>query len=122
VTFLVHVAVAFHDYFGWSHAAAVEHTRQVSGWGAGVFVSYLFTLLWAGDALWWWAAPASHDRRPRWLTVGLHAFLAFVVFNATVVYEPGPIRWVGLVLFAVLAALLGWRVAAARANRESRPA
>lgn len=121
VTFLVHVAVAFHDYFGWSHERAVEHTRQVAGWGGGVFVSYLFTLVWAGDALWWWLSPASHERRPRWLTVGLHAFLAFIVFNGTVVYESGAIRWVGLVMFGTLAALLGWRLASGQAKLGGGP-
>lgn len=121
VSFVVHVAVAFHDYFAWSHEQAVEHTRQVAGWGEGVFVSYLFTLAWAGDALWWWVAPASYEGRPRWLTVGLHTFLAFIMFNGTVAYESGPIRWTGLALFGVLAALLGWRLAVRRVEPRKEP-
>ena len=30
--------------------------------------------------------------------------MLFIVFNGTVVYERGPIRWAGLVMFALLAA------------------
>jgi hypothetical protein len=79
VVFLVHLAMAFHFYHGWSHARAFERTRQMSGYGEGVYVSYLFTLAWCADAM------------------------LFIVFNGTVVYETGPIRWAGLTGFLLLA-------------------
>jgi hypothetical protein len=109
VTYLVHVAMAFHHFHHWSHAEAVEHTRQVSGVGEGVYVSYLFTLLWTADVAAWWLGPARYARRARRVDGLLHGFMLFMVFNATVVYERGPIRWAGLALFAVLAVLVGWR-------------
>jgi hypothetical protein len=33
----------------------------------------------------------------------LHTFMLFIVFNGTVVYETGPIRWAGLTGFLLLA-------------------
>jgi hypothetical protein len=108
--YLVHVALAFHLAFGWSHAAAVVQTRERSGVGEGIYVSHLFTLLWTADVGWWWMGARSHATRPRWVTITLHGFMAFVVFNATVVYETGPIRWAGGVGFVVLGAVIVWRV------------
>ena len=40
------------------------------------------------------------------MTWTLHGFMAFMVFNATVVYETGSIRWAGAVGFVVLGALI----------------
>lgn len=108
-TYLVHVATAFDRVHGWSHAAAVEHVESVSGFGRGLFVSYLFTAVWVGDVVWWWADRPGYESRPVWLGRALHAFFAFVVFNATVVYETGLIRWAGLILFSLLALLLAAR-------------
>lgn len=109
LAYLVHVSMAFHLAFGWSHAAAVDHTRERSGVGEGIYASHLFTLLWTADVGWWWVAPRGHATRPRWIAFALHGFMAFVVFNATVVYETGLIRWAGAVGFAALAALLARR-------------
>ena len=87
----VHIAVAFHLGHGWSHEAAWEHTRQVGGYGDGIFVNYAFALVWLVDALWAWAA-APYGRRPRWLNWTVHGFLAFVVFNAAVVFGGSEVR------------------------------
>lgn len=95
-TFLVHLAMAFHHYHGWSHADAFEHTRTVSGVGEGIYVSHFFTLVWSLDVISWWLWPIRHEHRPAWLRWSLHAFMFFMVFNATVVYEAGLIRWAGL--------------------------
>jgi hypothetical protein len=103
---MVHVAVAFEWVHGWSHAAAFQHVEDVSGFGPGIFVSYAFSVLWITDVIWWWALPSFYASRPVWLDLAIHAFLAFVVFNGTVVYETGFIRWAGLVLFTLLALLL----------------
>lgn len=105
--YLVHLAAAFHFYHHWSHADAVEHTRQVSGVGEGIYVSHFFTLAWTADVLWWWLAPEARARRSPWVGRALHGFMLFVVFNGTVVYETGPIRWAGIIMCAELAAA-GW--------------
>ncbi|HEY2839585.1 MAG TPA: hypothetical protein VGJ26_10565 [Pirellulales bacterium] len=103
VTFLVHLGVAFHFYHQWSHAHAFDHTREVSGIGEGIYISYLFTWLWAADVAWWWTSPVTYVGRTPWIGRALHPFMLFIVFNGMVIYESGPIRWVGLVMFAVLA-------------------
>jgi hypothetical protein len=103
VVFLVHLAMAFHFYHGWSHAAAFERTRQVSGAGEGIYTSYLFTLLWIADAAWWWIRPAAYAARSPWIGRLLHAFMLFIVFNGMVVYEEGAIRYAGIVMFAAFA-------------------
>jgi hypothetical protein len=101
--YLVHVAVAFHYFDHWSHAQAVARTHRRTGFGEGIYVSHLFTLLWTADVAWWWLRPAGYAGRAAWVHRGLHAFMGFVVFNGTVVFEEGPIRWAGVVLFTGLA-------------------
>jgi hypothetical protein len=81
---LVHLAFAFGLAHGWSHAAAVEHVREVGGSGAGIVVNYLFAAVWLADVLWWWVNPSGRRNRPRWVAVAVHGFLAFVVVNAVV--------------------------------------
>jgi hypothetical protein len=103
LVYVVHVALAFHYVHHWSHAEAFEHVRKESGFGPGIFVSYLFTALWTADVIAWWIAPARYAVRAAWIDCSLHGFMLFIVFNGTVVYESGPIRWAAVVAFAVLA-------------------
>lgn len=112
LAYLGHVYGAFQFYHGWSHASAFEETarqtRETVGWevGEGLFVSYFFTLAWLTDVTWWWLAGAeNYLRRPRLLTIAWQAFFFFIVFNATVVFESGVVRWLGLVLCTGLAVL-----------------
>jgi hypothetical protein len=109
LAYLVHVAVAFRYAHHWSHEEAMRHVHRVSGFGPGIFASHLFTLVWTLDVLWWLLRPASYSRRPPWLGWTLHAFMAFIIFNATVVYESGFIRWSGVALFVVLGLCLWFR-------------
>jgi hypothetical protein len=102
VAFLVHLGMAFHYFHDWSHAHAFEHTRQESGWGEGLYVSYAFTLLWIADAAWWWVSPARYARRSAFWHAVLHAFLLFIAFNAAVVFETGLIRWAGILAIIVI--------------------
>jgi hypothetical protein len=110
LTYVAHVIVAFHFVHHWSHRAAYEHTQQVGGFGPGIYVNYLFTLLWTADVVWWWAAPRGYAARPHRVGWLLHAFMAFVIFCATVVFEDGQIRWLGLLMFAGLGFFLLYRV------------
>ena len=103
LAFAIHVAMAFHFYHGWSHADAFERTRLESGWGEGIYVSYLFLVIWLADVIWWWLQPLAYAQRPRWTERGLHAFMLFMIFNATIIYEEGPIRWVGIAMFLAFA-------------------
>jgi hypothetical protein len=111
--FLVHVGFAFHFYHHWSHADAFEHTRQISGVGEGLYVSYFFGLVWTADVAAWWLAPARYAVRSRWLDRVLHVFMLFMVFNGMVVFESGPIRVAGVAMFATLA--MAWLTSIRRA-------
>jgi hypothetical protein len=103
--YLVHVGMAFHHYHHWSHAEAMAHTRRASGVGEGIYLSYLFTLLWGADVVSWWLRPVGRAARPRWISGALHGFMAFMIFNATVVFGTGWIRAAGAILLGELAGL-----------------
>jgi hypothetical protein len=120
--FAVHVACAFHFVHGWSHADAYRQTaRQTAeltgvASGFGLYLNYAFLAAWAADVARTWRRPRPRPRI-RWAPASLHAFLAFMWFNATVVFPTGPTRWAGVVAFALLAGLL-WR----RPSRPDAPA
>ena len=120
----VHIAVAFHLGHGWSHRAAWEHTRTVGGYGDGIFVNYAFALVWTADAAWALAAPGSYRTRSRWLHGAVHGFLAFVVFNAAVVFATTPaLPWIfgALVLFEVVGHLARRKRRTRKAGPEPEP-
>lgn len=106
--FLAHVACAFGYYHGWSHLAAyretARQTAEMTGfrWGGGLFLNYLFAVAWLADASWWWIDPATFARRSRRLTMTLHGFFFFMVFNGAVIFAHGPVRWLGLLICVAL--------------------
>lgn len=109
----LHIAASFHFVHHWSQDDAWEATARETAavvglnWGGGIFFNYAFLLAWAFDAGWWWLAPATYARRPialRWLIDG---YLAFIAFNATVVFKTSWLRWLGLAVTATL--LVVWR-------------
>jgi hypothetical protein len=118
VCFLVHLGMAFHYFHYWSHAHAFERTRQVAHVGEGIYISYLFTVLWGADVAYWWLNPRGYASRSPWIDRTLQAFMLFIVLNGMVVFESGPIRWAGLLGLAVLT--VAWRMA--RGGRRSRQA
>ena len=114
---LAHVACAFHSYHGWSHGSAyldtARQTNEVVGlnWGGGLYINYAVMTGWVLDVTWWWLGGLGSYRRRWWsLTVAWHAFLLFIIFNATVVFKSGPTRWAGLVICSGVC--LAWWLAA----------
>ncbi len=131
VAFLFHVLLAFHVFYGWSHSVALAETARetaaVTGHDtdAGLYVNYVFLALWLLDVVWWWRAGWSRFRkRPAGVDLALHGFFVFIAFNATVVFETGPVRWFGasgLVLLAIVAWRARQRLNGARSpSRSSR--
>ena len=112
--FLAHVACAFGYYHHWSHAAAVRdtarQTAEMTGWrwGGGLYLNYLFAAAWLADVICWWLAPARFAARSPRLNCLWHGFFLFMVFNGTVVFGTGPVRWLGAFICASLAALWWW--------------
>ena len=114
-----HVICAFGFVHHWSHDEAYESTARQTGetiglaWGGGIYFNYLFMLVWAGDAIWWRWAPASYHNRPAITSAVVHGYLAFIMFNATVVFEEGWLRYAALALTLILG-IAGARVLAGR--------
>jgi hypothetical protein len=112
VVFLVHVACAFHFHHGWSHAHAYQFTADATydavgwHWGGGLYANYAFALVWLADAAWWWTRPHRYESRPRWIHVAIHAFMAFMAINSSVVFAraAGRIWAIGVMALAALAA------------------
>jgi hypothetical protein len=109
LAYVVHVLFAMKFAHHWSHAHAVQHTQERSGFGEGIYVSHFFSLVWTLDVLWWWLRPKGYARRSPWFDRVLHAFMAFIVFTGTVVFESGFIRWAGVVMFVVLGGCFVYR-------------
>jgi hypothetical protein len=133
--FLVHVAAAFHFFHHWSHQAAwqqtADETKLLLGvpFGAGIYFSYLFLVLWLLDVAWMWTfgspvvtsparatgVPSRRDaeaKTPRWRLL-VHGFLLFIAVNGALVFESGVTRWVGIPMTLALA-VLGCRWLATR--------
>lgn len=118
--FVVHVLCAFHFIHHWSHAAAfaetARRTREVVNWefGYGVYGNHLFTLMWGLDVWRSWQnrvdAAAAQGRMRIWDRL-VQTFLAFIVFNGTIIFEPGVGRWLGIIGFTTLAVLVVRRAA-----------
>lgn len=89
--YLLHVFGAFHYFYDWSHSIAYRETaRQTNelfgvNWGGGLYLNYLFTLVWVADCAWWWRSPIGYASRSRAISRSVHGFLAFMFVNATVV-------------------------------------
>ncbi|GAB4162832.1 MAG: hypothetical protein Tsb009_39660 [Planctomycetaceae bacterium] len=102
----IHTVVVFHVVHDWSHAAAFEHTairtEEVIGWhwGGGIYFNYALVAIWGADVL--WRCLQSKPTSRIW-TGMVHGFLAFMMFNATVVF--GPRFWI---LIAVLLSVVLW--------------
>jgi len=108
--FLAHVIAAFDVFHHWSHTDAyletARQTRELTGYdtGIGLWLNYLFTLLWLVDACLWWRI-ASPSRTITRLRIAIHAFMLFIIFNATAVFESGIIRWLGAAGCAIIIGL-----------------
>jgi hypothetical protein len=105
----------------WSHSAACEHTARRTAallgpsarTSVGLYLDYLFMLVWATDAAWWWLAGLHrYGRRRWWITALLYGFMAFMAFNATVVFGRGAgIRLTGTLITGLLLISLAQRSA-----------
>lgn len=122
--YLVHVALAFHFFYQWSHAVGyaetARQTHELFGmdWGGGIFFNYAFTLVWLMELAWWWLAPENHLRRPRWIGHTIRGIFIFMIFNGAVVFPPWPVRALGLVFCAALV-FIWWRGSRSHSGRAA---
>ncbi|MDX2040891.1 MAG: hypothetical protein SF097_06565 [Acidobacteriota bacterium] len=101
---IAHTISAFHFYHHWSQASALREverqTAEVTGmsWGGGLFINYAFLAAWIADVTWWWRGLDGYQRRHWAITAVWQFVLIFMIFNATVIFKTGVVRWVGVVL------------------------
>jgi hypothetical protein len=125
VFYVAHIISAYHFQHHWSQADALQHaakrTYDVVGldWDGGIYVNYVFTLVWLCDVAWWWADATGYRNRPKWLTGSIHAFFVFIAFNSSVVFAEGAVRWIGLVVTLALAGLWAIRTKTPIPSRDT---
>ncbi len=109
VGLLAHFIFAFEYFHFWSHSHAyLETARQTNevfrvNWGGGLFINYALLVLWIVDVGWWWKGGIeSYRQRSRGIVLAWHSFLIFIIFNATVVFKTGVVRWIGLLMTVLL--------------------
>ena len=118
VAFIAHVLLAFGVFYGWSHSIAYEETARqteaVTGTasGAGLYLNYLFGLIWLLDAIVWVRRGTAIHRRNFLLALLLHGFFLFMIVNGGIVFAGGPVRWFTGALLAGLVSHALWRIAA----------
>ena len=109
-----HALAAFHFYHHWSHANAVEltakETEAVLGepFGNGIWFSYALLVVWAIDAVLCWIPQFNDSRLRRLLSWSVHLYAFFILFNGTVIFESGPVRWGGII-GTIWAVRMAWR-------------
>lgn len=113
---LAHILSAYHFFHNWSHKSAyLETARQTSEvygyyWGGGLYINFLLMIGWIVDVIWWWRGIEKYRNRPAIVTITWHAFLYFIFFNATIVFEGGILRWAGLLFTAAIASVFLYRM------------
>ncbi len=111
VGLLTHVVCAYHFYHDWSqdsvYRETARQTAEVFGlnWGGGIYVNYAFIAAWLVEVIWWWRGLAVYERRPRAWALAWQGFFLFMVFNATVVFKTGMLRWLGFAMCLGMAVL-----------------
>ncbi len=129
VFYLGHVVSAFQFYHEWSHQAAVfetaRQTKEVVGQavGSGIYMTYLFTLIWVLDVAWWWLkGNTGYFRRSKKISVSIHLFLFFIVFNGTIVFEGGLLRLLSTLAIVGLVIIWGYtHKYRSRSNSDAMP-
>ena len=111
VALAVHSAWAFFVIHRGSQSEAWKHTarrtQEVTGWnwGGGIVINEVLVVWWLLDAGLLWRTPIPQQLQSRVYRLMLHCVLAFLMFNATVVFGPSSYRWSGLGFVGILAAL-----------------
>ena len=113
--FIIHFISAFHFKYEWSHAKALELTTIQTfktvgvSTSLGLYFNYLFTLVWLIDLSWAQLAKRSHKDRPVWINHAIHCFMAFMWFNATVIFGSVLGKLLGATAFFMLGILSIYR-------------
>jgi hypothetical protein len=100
----IHVIASYGLIHDWSHTSVLQHTGEESyavigirvPWG--VYANFVFAGILSGYSGWM----ILRKRRLPWADSSMFFFLAFIIFNALVIFKTGPIRWLGLLAFGAI--------------------
>lgn len=78
--------------------STAEQTQQLLGFrfGAGLYVNYLFVVVWVADAVFRLLAPMRYLSLPSWYRYSAIGFLVFIAINGAIIFKSGPIRGIGI--------------------------
>ena len=105
---LLHGLATMAYYHQFQHALAYQDTAQQTeqaigvAVGIGIWLNYLFIIVWILDALWMNGLAKGYFSRLRAFNWMIYGFLGFIAFNGAIVFESGPVRWVGILAILVL--------------------
>jgi hypothetical protein len=122
---VIHVICAFHFRHHWVHDAAIQHTAEMTErivgirWGGGLYVNYVFLICWGASAIPSLFGYGGHAQSQRWLETGLHAFAAFMMFNATAIFGP-PWWWIPTIV-VIAAIVFRWASGRQLADEATSP-
>lgn len=89
---VLHIGLALSLFHGGNWNAAYEHTARRTqlavgwNWGGGVWFNLLTAVVWGIDLAWLWRRTVEANRKQPWLDICCQVYLAFMIFNATVVF------------------------------------
>jgi hypothetical protein len=87
--------------------STAQQTEKLLGFrfAAGLYINYLFVLVWMLDAVLRLIVPARYDRFPSVYRVVVLGFLVFIAINGAVVFKEGWMRTIGVACVVWLATL-----------------
>jgi hypothetical protein len=123
LTLVVHISIAMLLVHHGSWTAAYEHTAKQTraavgwDWGGGVWLNLLTAAVWGVDVALLWARPINSPSLRFWSVFG-QSYLAFMLFNATLVFGSLPAQ-IGSGICCILM-LLGLVRRASRTSPEDQ--
>lgn len=120
ICLLAHLVFAMFAVHGGDWSAAYEHTAERTfeavgwRWGGGLWVNLFTAAVWGIDVGRLWINKAALQRRSAW-DLACQVYLAFMMFNATVIFGSRPAQIAG----GVICAGLAWTSIAPRAKKTA---
>jgi hypothetical protein len=108
---LMHSVGALWAFHQGSHEAAFESTAKQTeellgiAVGIGLYVNYLFVLVWFVDACLRFFRAEWYKCLPNWYQMAVYGFLVFIAINGVIVFKAGVVRWIGISAIAILCML-----------------